>query len=139
MDDISKSKIEILFKEYDTLRTEIDTRIKSAFSLWSVAIAALAIVGGLSGTKTRAWVIASVAIIALVILWYLNESATRRCAKRVSQIEKRINDLADEELLEWELKWGAVTTGYFPEWREVKARIVDCWRQAVSRLRRRQS
>lgn len=100
-------RIEILFKDYDTLRAEILARIASAFGLWSVAGGAVAV---WAATQSSGWSSRCAAVIAIFILgslWAFNECATRRCARRVAQIEDQINGLSGHELLQWETHFDA--------------------------------
>lgn len=112
MDD--QTRITILFKEYDTLRSEISVRITSAFNLWNIAAAVIVIWATLQAKSLGSWLVLIVAAGILVAVWVLNELAVRKCARRIAQIERQINSLAGEELLQWESRLGAVATGYLP-------------------------
>jgi hypothetical protein len=95
--------IDILLKEYDTLRSEIIHRVGQRVSflgLFGAAIGyflfkyeslgilqAIAIIGG---------------IIFLALVWIQLGIVVGRCAARITSIEKQINALAGQKLLLWE-------------------------------------
>ena len=105
-----KDKVLILFKEYDTLRTEIIARTNNCYQLW---VAAAAAVAWLTSRQLELTLLALTATLGLIFLaaagaLYRDINAL---SCRASTIEAKINLLSGgEELLEWETRWG----GYSP-------------------------
>lgn len=102
-------KIEILLKEYDTLRAEIIARATGGYAFWGFAAAAVA--WAFSKEAPTGWkiVVSCVGLIlAFAVMTAVNWSNIARAATRVGEIERRVNELADEELLQWEHRWGCV-------------------------------
>lgn len=110
MDDEKKYKIDILLKEYETLRQEILARTGHRFVLVSLA-------GGLMGflittlftTKAHpslvVYIFALVGAIVLGVIWRRFQLLIEQLSEGIVRIEHRINDLADDaELLKWEKK-----------------------------------
>src|SRR5882724_9724933 len=109
MDDI-----EILFKEYDTLRQQIVTRSAHWYQL---AGAFAVIVVGLLSHPPPGWVIplASLAVAAVIFGGTLARDI-HIVAARLQELEAEINNLAGAELLKWETHYGAAAyMSYF--WR----------------------
>ena len=122
-DEISaKAKIDILLKEYETLRNEITHRINSRFAIvgftgaiiaftisqlkgvvWPELIWPLSVFGT---TKEVAWPgsILGLAAVFLMALWRRLGTLIKRCSIRISEIEAQINNLAGQELLVWETR-----------------------------------
>lgn len=116
----NKSKIEVLLKEYETLRGEILSRIRSRFAVIGYLGAVVAFVlfqtkgvswpdpvwplslFGASGAAVWPTVILVAAVAILLAIWWQFGSLINKCALRVAQIEQKINSLAGEELLLWE-------------------------------------
>jgi hypothetical protein len=97
-------EIEILFKEYDSLRTEIIERIKLAYGFF-------VLVGGVfafwTGFSTKGWIQVLFLVISELVLcvsWFFNQRAIRRCAIRLEELEDEINDLARAPALCWETR-----------------------------------
>jgi hypothetical protein len=109
-------KIDILFKEYDTLRGEIITRGNSRDQL--LEFSALILAGLLAWIVSQPihWVlivVVSVILVSIILTlyrWSVREIDT--IAKRLRKLEKLINEIAVAELLEWETRWGSGVTGY---------------------------
>ena len=111
-------RINILLKEYDTLRSEILQRTAAGFAL-------PAVFSGIAGWLlsriiehhdcTSAIVALSGAILlvgAAIWVWKFVNTQIRWCAARVRRIENRINFLTQDHLLEWESRWGIGATGH---------------------------
>ena len=98
-------KIEILLKEYETLRTEILQRSgrRTAF---------VSLVGALGASAffvendfaAHQIIVLSVAAVFLLGVWWQLGNVMARCGTRVSEIEERVNAMAEDELLQWEHK-----------------------------------
>jgi len=101
-------RINILLKEYDTLRTEILQRTAVSYALAPI----LAVLAGWLGSRIfegyRHMTIAAglIALCALFLSPKFMSIKIRRCSARLQHIEQRINHLAEEDLLEWESRWG---------------------------------
>lgn len=108
----AKAKIDILLKEYDTLRTEILQRINSRFAIVGLLGALLAFV--LSKFEWQPenllldlrWPITVCGLALLLGTWWRFGIIIRGLAARVRSIETRVNKLAGEELLSWETHFG---------------------------------
>ena len=95
-------KIQILQKEYDTLRAEILNRIGHRFTFLSFAgaIGGYAIFSENKLTDDQSsvlWICADI----LLCLWAWIGLLMKRCSDRVAAIEREINALAGETLLKW--------------------------------------
>lgn len=98
-----KDKVNILLKEYDTLRAEILQRIGHRFAFLSLFGA----VGGytffvakdLSQYQT---VVLIISALSLFGVWLQLGNLIARCSIRIADIEKTINSKAGEPLLKWE-------------------------------------
>lgn len=101
--DDSKVRIEILLKEYDTLRQEIISRTNNRFAITGFfgAVALFAVTKeGLDAFWKCAISVAS--LVFLLALWLWIKFLIDLCAQRIAKIERRINELAGDTLLEWE-------------------------------------
>ena len=109
-------RIGVLFKEYDTLRTEIQACVSRQYGLLALTAGALYFVmsrpdSALFGVSLGILVLAVVVSMAYALV----EINTRRCAERVREIEQEINRLAGgEPLLEWESTRGVGAVGFLP-------------------------
>ena len=105
-------KVEILLKEYDTLRAEILDRMKIAFSHLGYVGALVAfgspfaqdipkeyVLLGLLGFSILSWI--------SVINWLW----LRNCSAQLREIEERVADYSGEELLTWEQRVQGLTRG----------------------------
>jgi hypothetical protein len=116
-----KDKIEILLKEYDRLGQEILGRINNRFVMLGLVGAFLGVVFFKEspiltiqfwGLSVRT-VLAISGLIALIAIWIYFGYLTGTLARRVSSIEKRVNELAGEDLLMWESRYGWARWGKF--------------------------
>jgi hypothetical protein len=109
----TKDKIDILFKEYDTLRAEILNRTNNLFTLMAIGGGVLTLLLSFKN-ELRLWLplLLFFGLIFGFIAW-INDRNIRRIARRLMQIENQVNHLAggDEPLLEWETRWGAAAFG----------------------------
>lgn len=100
-----KERINILMKEYDTLRTEIFHRTNSGFAI-------VGLLGGLGGyaiftmKEFTPWNLSGLAIAAVFLLFLRLEFGrlTIRASRRIAQIEDQVNTLAGETLLVWDTR-----------------------------------
>jgi hypothetical protein len=108
-----REQIEILFKEYNILRTEIMQRTTSADQIYGVAGSAVVAIAVISSAYSP-----SVGLILFIILpliiWLTHRNIQfdiNNLGARLGELEKAINDRARVTLLEWEKKHG----GAWPE------------------------
>jgi len=102
--NIPMEPIQILFKEYDTLRGEIVSRTNNGYQLIALGAGALA---WLASRPVNGMLFVSIGIILLgmlvfVALWWRD---TYMCSCRVKELEGEINALAGQTLLKWETHW----------------------------------
>ena len=101
-------RINILLREYDSLRSEVLQRTVASLVLAPV----LAVIVGwlssriLEGYRFTAVADGLLAACALFLGPKLMNMKIRRCSARLQHIEQRINHLAEDDLLEWESRWG---------------------------------
>jgi hypothetical protein len=102
MGETQRLAIDILLREYDTLRMEILARVRTRFEL----LGFLAIIATIAATQdaSRSFrVLVGVAGIAIALtVWGWFASGIKRCAKRIFTIEAKVNELMGAELLAWE-------------------------------------
>lgn len=112
----AKDWIPILFKEYDTLRAEILARVNNSYQLHAVAsgLIGLTLSNLLAKGADGKLILAAVTTFAApwFLLWLSIHRMIRRCARRLQEIEGRINELAGADLLRWESHWGLRGRGY---------------------------
>ncbi len=109
-----KGKIEILLHEYDTLRDEMlerHTVLTQAIGFGVILLGAISII--LWEHTIFCLIAITVASVALLLQWKRFDLDTSATALQVCELEKRINELAGEQLLEWENRWGL----FSPEFR----------------------
>ena len=98
-----KLAIDILLREYDTLRAEALARIRARFEVVGFIVVSAAFVGSREAVS-GSWRL-GVGLLALVISgvsWGSFGLALRRLARRLRTIEKKVNKLAGQTLLDWE-------------------------------------
>ncbi|MGP8248176.1 MAG: hypothetical protein ACLQVN_27155 [Bryobacteraceae bacterium] len=112
--------VEVLFKEYDTLRDEIISRTNNAHQLATVF--AVLWVGVFSWLVSRIGItprgiavlvgvtVAFGAVLAGVNRWVI-QLDINNAAARIRELEAEINQLCGAELLKWETHWGGAVTG----------------------------
>ena len=117
-----KAQIDILLKEYSTLRQEITERSKSRFVIFgyvgALSTFALSKLKGVAwpelfwplsyfnATKEVVWpiVILAFTIVSLLVLWWRLGALIKACAIQISEIEQDVNKLAGANLLRWETR-----------------------------------
>ena len=97
-----------LYKEYDTIRSEVLVRVRARFELLGLLVAGITIV-----LSTRnLWLLVPF-VVGLGGLWVYLGSAVSRCSRRLAEIEGRINTLvradddpvaADPLPMQWETR-----------------------------------
>lgn len=101
--DSDKKRIDILLKEYDTLRQEILARMQ--FRSQAVGMLA-AITAAIAAFKIDDFVmrlqLLATGALFVVWIWYRYAVLIVRCHERVVIIEKKVNELAKADLMEWE-------------------------------------
>jgi hypothetical protein len=110
-----------LFKEYDTLRTDLLMRVRNRFELLSLLVAGAAIMLA-AGTF---WLLLPFCLV-LGGLWFYFGTAVIRFADRIVEIEARVNALvrsddppspADPLPMQWETRrQGTWKRKRFPHW-----------------------
>src|ERR1039457_6946031 len=110
-----KEKVAILFKEYDTLRTEIIGRTAGGYQLIAIlAIVFGAILGWRSshGSDAVFWVALGVFFGAALVFWWWARRDINMIARRIRDIELNINRLCGDTLLIWETSMGGMAGGW---------------------------
>jgi hypothetical protein len=104
-------KIDILFKEYDSLRAEIRARADNQLAILGFTGPSLTwLLSRDIGLKF--WIMLAVLVPAVIFMHWCILRAMERCAYWLKEIEATINSLAGAHLLEWESTWGAIANGY---------------------------
>lgn len=112
----TRDQIDILLKEYDTLRADILLRSNVIFSVLAVAAGILA---WFIQRHKESWFLPTFfAFVAIFIfIYWVNHQNIARAANRLKEIERKVNALATapdgSPLLEWETKWGGTALGPF--------------------------
>jgi hypothetical protein len=100
-----KLKIDILMKEYETLRTDMLQRVNQRF----VCIGLIGAVATYAFFKVEKYTVSRVLIIAVAIsilgaVWFHFGRLMHQLSLRIAGIEQRINCLVGDELLLWETR-----------------------------------
>lgn len=98
-------KINILMKEYETLRSEILHRLNRRFALLGLfgAVLAYALFKVDKYTTVNLSVIFA-SIFILGAIWFRFGQMIQRCSSRILEIEQQVNSLVGDELLVWETR-----------------------------------
>jgi len=110
-------KMQILFKEYDTLRQEIVGRLNGGRQLVAIGVAGMAGVITFLGPAHRRdaifWgLLCGLGTVLGVLFWSTHHSIAR-VGTRLREIEAEINALAGEDLLKWETRFGGGLSKWF--------------------------
>src|SRR2546421_9424266 len=105
-------QVNIMLHEYDTLRNEILNRQNHLYQLFALAGLFFVWIAG-HPIDLRFWISIAAAILVLGFGYWFIFRDTEKAAERLRQIEKKINDLAQDEILVWETRWGGAITGYW--------------------------
>ena len=115
-------RIQILLREYDSLRNEIIGRTRDGFNLFAITGALFVGTLSLAYGTAGAWPAAVLAVLGVGTFIFAARETTYRifqAAARVRELEARVNDLAGERLLSWETDNGGATHGWFMQaWRQ---------------------
>ena len=98
-----QEKIQVLMKEYETLRSEMIQRFNSRFQF-------IMIIGAISGysffeienNSYHKILVLIIAMISVIAIWFWIGYLTAEQSWRISDIEKQVNELAGQKLLRWE-------------------------------------
>ncbi|MDQ3563210.1 MAG: hypothetical protein M3436_03395 [Pseudomonadota bacterium] len=99
----ANDKVQILLKEYDTLRAEILQRIAHRF-------ASLGLIGAMGAyaffieeqlIKDQI-IVLTISVIVVGVNRFQQGNLIRRCSNRIAEIEVAVNSLAEGKLLVWE-------------------------------------
>lgn len=98
-----KMHVEILFKEYDTLREEILSRMNNRFTFGGL----LGVIAAFVGSQTQLSIplrlgTGLLALVTILVLWWFLGLLIYKAHLRIAALEKKINELAGADLLEWE-------------------------------------
>ncbi len=110
----AKEKIEVLLKEYDSLRAEIGKKTSGGYQLITVLAAILAAVLGLASRNDlrvglELGISGTVFVVALGVAFYrISRTDTNIIARRVSDIENQIAEIMGDTLLRWETEFGGL-------------------------------
>lgn len=108
----TKEKIEILLKEYDTLRDEIGRKTAGGYQLVIVLAGILTFVLGLAsrhGWELRYWLSGTSFVVVLGLIFFrLSRTDTNIIAGRVRDIETEINRMVGSTLLIYESQLGGL-------------------------------
>jgi hypothetical protein len=106
-------KIQILFHEYDTLRTEVIHRLNNSYQLVAVAGALLLwVVSNAKCDSGRFWVVLGISVLLVLAFGWLIYTDIKTISGRVRDLEKDINKRAGETLLVWETCYSPLSVGY---------------------------
>jgi len=97
-------KIEMLLKEYDTLRSEMIERFRQRFQFVTIigAVGAFALFTKKHFTIFQIVILALTPIVLLCTVWFWIGHLIVKASQRIAQIETEINSLAESKLLCWE-------------------------------------
>jgi len=108
----AKLRIDVLLKEYDTLRAEILQRINARFTIVGLLGALVAFLLSKWEWQPRntlldmRWAVAALGVAVVLVIWYRFGTLIKNLGARVSSVEQRVNQLAGDELLTWETRYG---------------------------------
>ena len=112
----NKECVDVLFKEYDTLRGEIIARTSGGYQLISIVAllsSALLAWAGSHPASVMLWIGLLIIVGASILFFAWAHRDNNMLGRRIAEIEKEINDLlGGRELLKWESHYGAAVTGW---------------------------
>jgi hypothetical protein len=104
-----KERLQILLAEYGSLRSEINARMTSVYTVASFAAAVVIwLLQQVDPARIYLGLVAAVVGLSLCT-WALMRDLVRT-ALRVKQIEMEVNRRAGERLMVWETEWGGQTS-----------------------------
>jgi hypothetical protein len=100
-----EEKVKILLSEYAGLRSEIIAKTGHGLQVSGFVVTALSILV----SQTENWL--TVWVFTLIVLFVVGAAVmivtdVARAARRIKQIEAKVNNWAGEKLLVWETGWG---------------------------------
>src|ERR1700687_2993547 len=95
----AKDKRQILLAEYAGLRTDIINRVNNSYQLLAAAVVLIALAVQHQNPTRLFWISILVAIAAVLFFVWSISIDVHMLASRIRQIEKRVNELAQERLL----------------------------------------
>lgn len=107
----SPEKIQVLFKEYDALRSGITGRTNNGYQLWGIGAALLTFLMS-RPIDWKFWTLISLFVVVFSLFSWTTYRDIQKAAERLRQLESEINGLAGVELLQWETLWGSGVTGF---------------------------
>ena len=106
-EDRVRYKVDVLLREYDTLREEVIARTNNRFAISGLLGAIMVFVGGKSELDiVWRWTVVLVALVVLTIFWWSIGDVMHQIGAHLIGIEGRVNALLGEQLLEWERATG---------------------------------
>ncbi len=111
-----KERVVILFKEYDTLRSEAISRTSGGYQLVGILAAlAAALLAWLSSHPVDyiRWVAFACFLVIAFCFAFVTYRDINMIAARLREIESEVNQaVGGREILKWESRWGSVSTGW---------------------------
>jgi hypothetical protein len=100
-----KERISTLLKEYDTLRAEILSRINHRWQMLGLIGVIVSFISARDGSTLSLDLVPAYAMILLLFgLWLRSDFHLDVLSVRIAEIEKKVNEIAGETLLEWETR-----------------------------------
>ena len=103
-------KIRILLSEYTNLTNQLPSRFLGQCQVYAISTSiAVALLGACFAGWISVYSLAELLVFAalpIVFLWYDIDRDIAKVARRLREIEARVNASAGEDLLVWETKWG---------------------------------
>ncbi|MBK8177223.1 MAG: hypothetical protein IPK66_18785 [Rhodospirillales bacterium] len=121
-----KERIEIILREYESLRLEILERTGHMYQLLVACAAVFLWVLTNSFSLSTLLVILSVIMLGGAFSWLIDRDI-RKAAERLRQIEHDINRRVGEDLLVWESRWGGAISGFFGPARPLSKAEAHAW------------
>lgn len=97
-----KDRITTLLKEYDTLRAEALGRINHRWQMLGLIGAIVAFVSAKDNLLSWGFIPVYAMVLLLLVLWVRTGFHLSALSGRIEEIEKKVNEIAGETLLEWE-------------------------------------
>jgi hypothetical protein len=105
-------KLDVLLKEHDQLRTQINEHTRHLYALLGVVLGVITFLIQRNNFGPSFWFILVPWLGAAYYFYKQSIRNTERCAYRLIVIEHQVNELAGGELLlQWELRWGCHAIG----------------------------
>jgi hypothetical protein len=106
-----QQKIQVLFKEYEALRSSILGRTNNGYQLWGIGAALLTFLMS-RPADFRFWLLISLFVVIFSLFSFITVLEIEKAAKRLREVEANINGLAGDELLQWETRRGSGLKGF---------------------------